>query len=84
MRKPVLAKPSDIDPSATTIKKKFWEKLFKCFIDKEERLEENMKKLYMLLLGQCSEVMQAELKSLPNYDTLTTAYNSIALLKAIT
>ena len=62
MRKPVLAEPPDLDASATLIKKKLWEERVKRFIEKEDMLEENLKRLYILLWGQCSDIMQAELK----------------------
>ena len=80
---PTLEEPKDVSKNATSIKKCLWEEHVKRYIDKEEALEEGKKKLYMLLWGQCTDVMQTELKSLANFEMFNKDYDPIVLLKAI-
>ena len=42
-----------------------------------------MKRLYIILWGQCSDIMQAELKYLSSYSTFSARYDAIVLLKEI-
>jgi hypothetical protein len=45
--------------------------------------KESMQTFYSLVWGQCSDVMQARLEALGDYDTMSEKVDSIALLKAI-
>jgi hypothetical protein len=42
-----------------------------------------MQTLYSLVWGQCSDVMQARLEALDDYDAMSEKGDSLALLKAI-
>ena len=60
-----------------------WEERVKKFIDKETALEAGTRKLYMLLWGQCIDVIKVELKSVTGYESFSKAKDPIELLKAI-
>ena len=83
MESPKIEEPEDIAKNAPAIKKKIWEERVKRYIEKEETLEEGKKKLFLLLWGQCTDIMQTEIRSLQDYEKMSKAYDPIELLKAI-
>ena len=46
-------------------------------------LNNNLQKLYVLILGQCSKSMEAKLKQAATWHTVLQAQDSMALLKLI-
>jgi hypothetical protein len=75
----VMDVPKDLADTATNAQKRIWEKK----IDEFVKREQNMQTLYSLIWGQCSDVMQARVEALSNYDTMSESGDSLALLKAI-
>ena len=74
-----LEEPDDsVDESASMLEKKMWEEEVKRYIVNKELLDENMAKLYMLLWGQCTDTMQAELRSIL---VLCTDVESLLVIK---
>ena len=80
---PVIPQPEDLPKGTKGVQQKIWEEKIKRYVEKEEVLEQGKRKLYMLLWGQCTDIMHTELKSLPDYKQFSVSYNPIELLKGI-
>ena len=81
--RPTLTEPSDPAENATRTQVRIWERKCDAFVRREEALEENIKKAYALVYGQCTEAMRARVESAPGYVTFSPISDVIALLKAI-
>jgi hypothetical protein len=79
----VMDVPKDLADTATNVQKRIWKKKVDEFVKRELYFEENMQTLYSLIWGQCSDVMQARVEALSDYDTMSESGDSLALLKAI-
>ncbi len=60
-----------------------WKKLMDKYIDKLDLLETGKHKLFSLIWGQCTGLMQTELMACENYKDFKEAGDPIALIKAI-
>jgi hypothetical protein len=49
----------------------------------QRRFDSEYKKLYAVIIGQCTEYMIAKLKGIPSFKTIHTDKDSLALLKMI-
>jgi hypothetical protein len=79
----ILEVPKDLPDSATKAELRIWEKKIDQFVKRDLYFEENMQTLYSLVWGQCSDIMQARLEALDDYDAMSEKSDSLALLKAI-
>ena len=52
-------------------------------MQKQEKLEENLKKAYSLVWGQCKPIMRAKIKKVENFENIAAECESIELLKLI-
>jgi hypothetical protein len=77
----ILEVPKDLPDSATKAELRIWEKKIDEFVRRDLHFEENMQTLYSLVWGQCSDVMQARLEALDDYDAMSEKGDSLALLK---
>jgi hypothetical protein len=80
---PVFQYPSDPAANATETEKRKWQKRVDSTVVKEDRFEEDMKKVYSLIWGQYMESLRAKLAAASGYTRMKTDYNSIELLKSI-
>jgi Reverse transcriptase (RNA-dependent DNA polymerase)/Zinc knuckle len=80
---PTLVEPADLPQGANETKKRMWEKRVDGFIKRETMLEENVKTLYSLVWGQCTENLRAKIESVKEYDRMSKARDGIMLLKTI-
>ena len=80
---PVIAEPEEPDDPDNRIEFKKWEKEYDEYRKTKKTLEDNVKSLYSLVWGQCSESMQQKVESLATFEAIETASNGIALLAAI-
>jgi len=60
-----------------------WEYKYKKFIDRREKLDDNMNKVYGLVIGQCSPALRSTLKGDSEYDVRLSTYDSLWLLKKL-
>ena len=60
-----------------------WKKLMDKYVDKLEVLASGKHKLYSLIWGQCTGLMQTELMAVEGYQTFKSEMDPIALIKAI-
>jgi hypothetical protein len=84
--KPItVPEPSEleIDPPPTFLAKALFEGEVKQYLAQRLALAENIKSLYVIVYGQCTDIMKAKLETLPVYEKLVLSGDGIALLKAI-
>jgi hypothetical protein len=60
-----------------------WEKQVNEHVKRGTMLSENLKTVYSLIYGQCSDAMRAKLESRPNHVTIENACDAIGLLENI-
>ena len=82
---PDLDEPDDISPEdqKNCLKMFKWQESVKRYLDREEGLKTGKKKLYTLIWGQCTKVMQNELEATSLYEEMDRNQDPIALLKTI-
>jgi hypothetical protein len=65
------------------IETKIYELRIAQYISNQQKFENECKKLYTIILGQCTNYMTAKLKALSNFKDMHTDKNPVMLLKAI-
>jgi Reverse transcriptase (RNA-dependent DNA polymerase) len=75
--KPV--KPISIDATDELI----WKKEVDFYVRRKATLESNLRKLFTLVWGQCTDVMREKLEALDQWETIKKDYDALALLKQI-
>ena len=83
MTVPTIPQPPDPAQNATRTEERLWEKRVDEVVKRETHLEENLKTLYSLVWGQCTEAMRAKVRALPQFGTMSATANSIELLECI-
>ena len=79
-------KPSyDVEEGADNEKEqmKTWEMMWKHYMNRRETLEENVEKLFGLLMGQCTQALVAEIKASSEYTLRAEDSDALWLLKKI-
>jgi hypothetical protein len=82
-KKYVTIKPADVGTTATATDKRIWEKEIDEYVQRKAKLTSNCKKLYALILGQCTEHIISKLESLDDFKEIERALDVIKLMKAI-
>jgi hypothetical protein len=83
IKAPDFAKPSDPPGDASRTAIHVWEKKVDEYVKKESYFDENMKTLYSLIWGQCTDIMRTKLESLNLFEAISSASDALALLKSI-
>ncbi|KAL7563157.1 hypothetical protein ACA910_014436 [Epithemia clementina (nom. ined.)] len=84
LKLPVLKMPPKLPASETNwLKVAVWEKTVASYCARVDYLNHNLKAVYAIIWGQCSDAMKAKLKSLPKFETKNQANNCIWLLNKI-
>ena len=77
-----ISKPEDINQkTGNATAKRIWEKEMDEYVKRSGIYKSNTKKLYSVVWGQCSPVLQARMEQLPSYNTMHQDNDSIMLLK---
>ena len=73
------------DPPAGSSKgvEKLWEKKLDALSRREDQLDHNLRQLFALVWGQCTEVLQQRLEAEDGFSTMSANNDGLALLKAI-
>jgi hypothetical protein len=80
----IFVPPLAIDElNASSTEHAIWKADIKLYMDKREWYTENKCMLYAVIWSQCSEAMQAKIKSVPGYQTMNDDANSLSLLTEI-
>ena len=58
MKRPKIQEPDDPKKDATATQKKIWEKRIDEYVKREGQLEENLKTVYSLVWGQCTDALK--------------------------
>ena len=80
---PVFPEPDDPPAGASKTKERIWEKLVDEHVKRQIYMTENVKTIYSLVWGQCSDIMRQKLEALDGFDSISTGGNGIQLLKSI-
>jgi hypothetical protein len=74
------------DPPAGSSKgvEKLWEKRLDALLRREDQLDHNLRQLFALVWGQCTEVLQQRLEAEDGFSTMSANNDVLALLKATT
>jgi hypothetical protein len=83
LERPILSLPDDPETDATRTETRKWEKEVDEYVRNKAYLEENLKTLYSLVWGQCTNVVQARIEALDEHKDISNRGNSIGLLKVI-
>ena len=81
---PTLLVPTEYDPAnATMTEKRVWEKQIDQYVKKMDQLDENIRTLYSIIWGQCTEAMKAKLESMTEFQGASLYNNGVELLKIV-
>jgi hypothetical protein len=80
---PVFTYPSDPVSGASETDKRKWQMRVDSTVMKEDRFEENLKNVYSLIWGQCTDALRAKLEARGNYLRMKVDYDAIELSKSI-
>mmetsp|Transcript_21327 Transcript_21327/g.32629 ORF Transcript_21327/g.32629 Transcript_21327/m.32629 type:complete len:175 (+) Transcript_21327:65-589(+) len=83
LKEPTLDKPDKLDEDADDTDKEIWKHEYKEYVKRKSALAGNIRKLYTILWGQCSEWMQAELKGSDSFRMIQIKRDAIELLQHI-
>jgi hypothetical protein len=79
----MVPKPTKPADNADAIDVRIFEKEVDEYVKRKAKHTENSKKLFLLILGQCTEYLRAKLKALPEYLGMKEDFNVFNLIKAI-
>lgn len=81
----IPAEPQPIDPAAvlTTAQELIFKGEIDQYIKRRAMLQENMQKAYLLILGQCTELLKAKLKQLNQWGRVSAAFDVLGLIQLI-
>jgi Reverse transcriptase (RNA-dependent DNA polymerase)/Zinc knuckle len=82
---PEPPEPVAIPPATTTttLQDKIWEKEIVEYVKRKSHAEQNVKTLYAIIWGQCTEALREKVRALANYSAMSSTGDGIALLIAI-
>ena len=83
LEKATIRMPDDLPEGANKTMERIWEKEVDEYVKRKCNLEENVKTIYSLVWGQCSDIMRQKLEALDNFNTIKAEGNGVDLLKAI-
>ena len=75
--------PTNCPDTSSNVKKQILEKKIDEFMKRELTLEENVKNLYSLIWGQCTEAMKSKIEALETCEVFFADDGRVELLKAI-
>ena len=78
-----IERPADPPDNAGRTDIRIWEKEVDEFVRRKSNLFENLKTIYSLVWGQCTEYMRQKLEATDDYEEMSDGFDSIMLLKTI-
>ena len=79
---PTVADPDNPTPDEK-LQLRLHEKRLDAMVKREGTLDDNIQRLYSLVLGQCTDLLQTKLKQQADWNTVSTDQDGIELLKMI-
>jgi Reverse transcriptase (RNA-dependent DNA polymerase) len=80
---PVIPQPDDPPAGASKSEQFIWQERCKEWLKQENILKQNIKLLYSLVWGQCTDTMKQKIEALSNYDDIKSSVDGLKLLKGI-
>jgi hypothetical protein len=80
---PTLKVPTDPAAEATKTEELIWKKKVEEYVHRETYFEENVKILFSLVWGQCTDIMRQKVEALDAFENLSAKNDEIELLKTI-
>jgi hypothetical protein len=80
---PVMTEPNDPADTASKTQVRIWGKKVDKYVKRETYLSENMKTMYSLVWGQCTDVMRQKVETISNFELISGNGDGLALLQAI-
>ena len=78
-----LKEPPEPKDTTAVIAMKKWEKEYDAYLKSKKYLDDNVKTLYNLVWGQCTDTMQQKIEGLDTYEEMEASQDGIGLLIAI-
>jgi hypothetical protein len=79
---PTFDCPSDPVTGASKTEKRKWTKRVDTMVHREDRFDEDLKKVCSLIWGQCTELLRAKLQAKDGHDQMKVECNTVELLRA--
>jgi hypothetical protein len=79
---PTFDYPSDPVTGASETEKRKWTKRVDTMVCREDRFDEDLKKVCSLIWGQCTELLRAKLQAKDGYDQMKAEHDTVELLKS--
>ena len=83
LKKPEFEMPSDPIDGASKTMERIWEKTVDEFVKRSTHLEENMKTLYSLVWGQCTDIMRQKLDAHESFAEVSSMGDGIRILRLV-
>ena len=83
MSKVTIVKPTDPAKDCSKTDEKIWEQQVTSYVKRVNILDQNLKTMCTIVCGQCTDVMWARLKSVPEFEQTRTSGDVIGLLGLI-
>jgi hypothetical protein len=80
---PTFEYPADPETGASATETHKWQKRVDSMVTREDRFEEDLKKVYSLIWGQCTEFLCAKLEAKARYMKMKSEYETVELSKSI-
>jgi hypothetical protein len=80
---PTLTKPTDPPADANRTDTRIWEKTVDEHVKQRLRLDENMKTLYSLVWGQCTDIMRQKLEAHESFAGVLSTGDRLGLLRLV-
>ena len=81
--KPTFSLPVDLSALASESEKELWKIEINAYHKRKVALAENIRRLFSLAIGQCTETLRAKLKGLDTFEDIDTRADGLDLLLAI-
>ena len=78
-----IDEPEDLPDDHTNTQELIWKKRVEEYVKRDIALTENLKTVYSLVWGQCTDILKAKLEALTVYTKIKKDYDVIGLLKQI-
>ena len=83
VKEPVFALPADLPAGSSAAEQRIWEKKIYGIAKLEDILESNLRNLYALIWGQCSELVSAHVEASTGFVLVASSSDSLALLQGL-
>jgi hypothetical protein len=83
MEPPTIKKAEDRPEKATKTNSAIWSSEVSTYVKRRAGMEEGIEKVFPLILGQCTNSTSEKLKGFDTYDSISSSFDTIGLLKLI-